>query len=112
MPVWWEMAQETHEAEASPEPLTECDLKALRLAKRDLRILKPHYWAVFKSFLEHGEVGWVQGQPIPTAYHGFYVDMGRRLGVSPNTVKYRLQRSVQWFIKRVRYHADQEEKRA
>jgi hypothetical protein len=65
--------------------LSEEELALVRRTWRRMRAEKPHYYVVLKAFLEGNH------------YRGFYTDLGKQLGITPNAVKKRLSMATIWF---------------
>lgn len=74
-----------------------------------MRRLKPHFFVVFNALLAHGDL-WASVDHDGSVelehkvFHGFYTEMSTKLGITPNAVKYRARVSLEWFVKRARFH--------
>ena len=66
------------------------EVMLVRKVWRLMRAEKPHYYVVYKAFLEGNH------------YRGFYTDLGRQLGITPNAIKKRLCMATRWFSARCR----------
>lgn len=78
---------------------------------REMRRNKPHLYVVLKSWTELLPLRDEPTQYSSRVYRGFYAELARKLGVTENAVKHRLQSGVRWFAKRIRYHAGQESRK-
>ena len=70
--------------------------EALKKTIRLLKAARPDLYAVFKAFQDHN------CEP----YYGFYADVAPRIGLTPNGVKYRLSRSLEWIATRMERMGD------
>lgn len=86
----------------------------LKRILREMRQEKPHFHVVFNAFVKHGDI-WLRSVRADRfsfeyqVFHGFLAELGRKLGITPNAVKYRLRVSLGWFIQRARRIIDEGE---
>ncbi len=95
-----------------PWGFSEKDRALIRRVEREMRHEKPHYYVVFKSFLERGrltEVKTDDGEWKFKVEWGFYADLSRKLGIRDNAVKKRLTGSLGWYADRLRLHRRNED---
>ncbi len=77
----------------------------LKRILREMRQEKPHFHVVFNAFIKHGDI-WLRSVHADgfsfeyQVFHGFLAELGRKLDICPNAVKYRLGVSLGWFIQR------------
>lgn len=81
-----------------PEGIRQEDLaKVWRLLRRT----KPHLYVVLKAWVEGLRLRDDRTRYSSGLYRGFYADLSRRLGITQNAVKYRLQTAIKWFAERL-----------
>ena len=97
-----------------PHELEMSDVELLKKVRLEMRREKPHYFAIFSTLLKAMHRGGVdirtevrpegQLQFHVHAYHGFQAEHARKFAISANTVKYRMLASLEWFVRRSRWH--------
>lgn len=95
------MRSEQAELEAQVE-FNANELEIVRRVWLDLRRLKPHLYVVMKTWSEMLQLRDEPTQYSSRVYRGFYAELSRKLGITENAVKYRLQSGIRWFAHRLR----------
>ena len=80
----------------------------VRKVWREMRRLKPHLYVVLRSWTDLLPLRDEPTQYSSRVYRGFYAELARKLGVTENAVKHRLQSGIRWFAGRIRCHAGEE----
>lgn len=73
-------------------PLSAHEKKVVAKVLKDMRRLQPAYHRVFRLLMTRSG---------GRRYHGFYTDLAKQLGITPNAVKYRLRRAIEWAADRI-----------
>jgi hypothetical protein len=85
------------------------ELRILRRALCDVRYFKPHFYAAVRAVFDCGGFEVRQGEKgprlEPAVHHGFYSVMGRKLGLTPNSVRYRVRQGLDYLMQRAAAHA-------
>ncbi len=76
------------ERTATSSRFSDAERRVISRVWRLMREQKPHYYVVLKSYVEN------------THYRGFYTDLSKHLGITPNAVKKRLSMAIRWFSDR------------
>jgi hypothetical protein len=87
-------------SERTPE-----ELRVVGRTWRELRRFKPHLYVVLKAWTDLLPLREEPTRYSSRVYRGFYAELSRKLGITENAVKYRLQSGIRWFAGRVRFHA-------
>ena len=66
---------------------------------RRMKRWKPHLYVVLRAYIEALELRDERSRYAHGLYRGFYAEWARRLGVTENTVRYRLKAATRWFVK-------------
>ncbi len=96
------LALEREEAEGRPaRTLSADDEKVIEKTWRDMRLLRPDLYAVFREWarlfvLRDDSTTYSHG-----VYRGFYAEMSRRLSVTEPAVTHRLEKAKLWFARRL-----------